>query len=118
MDQRGHGKSEGKVAYVPSVDQITDDTIQFQRMVLDTFYQGQTPKVFAVAHSLGAMQLLNMLVRDQENHVFNPYKYAIKYDSIAMLNPFWGLVDKKTANKMAPIVRGIHFLNKNAMAPE
>jgi alpha-beta hydrolase superfamily lysophospholipase len=63
MDQRGHGKSEGKLAYVPSIDQITDDTILYHRLILEKFYIGINPKIYVVAHSMGAMQILNLLVR-------------------------------------------------------
>jgi alpha-beta hydrolase superfamily lysophospholipase len=64
MDQRGHGQSEGKTIHISSMDQITDDTISYHRMVLDQFYQKTSPpSVNIIAHSMGCMQVLNMLMR-------------------------------------------------------
>ena len=62
MDQRGHGKSGGKTVHIPSISTITDDTIKYHRMVLDTFYEKQ-PRCFILAHSMGCMQVLNMFMR-------------------------------------------------------
>ena len=48
----------------------------------------------------------------------NPSKYCVKYESVVCLNPFWGLPNKKMAKNLAPIVKGVYMLNKNALTPE
>lgn len=56
QDQRGHGKSQGKTVYIPSIDQITQDTIKFHRMVIEKFYPNENrPDIYIVAHSMGCM---------------------------------------------------------------
>lgn len=64
MDYRGHGKSEGEIGVVPSIDIIANDTIAFHTKVIEQYYSlHEQPKVYWMAHSMGCMQLMNILMR-------------------------------------------------------
>lgn len=64
MDVRGHGQSDGRTVLVPSIETIADDTHRFHKMVHELYAQHSLQtKYFVVAHSLGCMQLLNLLMR-------------------------------------------------------
>ena len=90
MDQRGHGKSEGHLVEVPSVDEIADDTIEFQKKVMEMYNDIDNPlKVCVIAHSMGCMQLFNILLREQVDKKKSfPRKLPIKYDSVCVVTPF------------------------------
>ena len=45
-------------------------------------------------------------------------KYLLEYDSIAVLNPFWGLVNRKMATNLTPIAQGVLLINNNVKTPE
>ena len=38
MDFRGHGKSEGEIGQVPSIDILGTDTINYHEKIIETFY--------------------------------------------------------------------------------
>lgn len=43
LDQRGHGKSEGQLARVPSMEEVSRDTAQFHEKVYLKYYAHLEP---------------------------------------------------------------------------
>ena len=42
--------------YIPSIDQIAEDTIKFHRMVIEKYYPDEgRPDIYILAHSMGCM---------------------------------------------------------------
>ena len=82
MDMRGHGRSEGRTAFVPEIKKITDDMIAHHRAVINIYrMRGQIPPIFAFAHSLGGMQMMNSLLRkDQE---------PVPYTAVTLISPLF-----------------------------
>ena len=64
MDNRGHGKSEGKDWLTESVENESDDHFRFHKKVIDTLYKDKKPPCFLLSHSYGGMLTLNGLLRD------------------------------------------------------
>lgn len=77
---------------MPSVDIIADDTIEFQRRIIEKYEQehGVRPKIYAIGHSMGGMQLLNILLRPHQDHGKEAKrKTATRYDGVCLWSPFF-----------------------------
>ena len=70
MDMRGHGKSEGRVAYFENVTMLVDDLNGYIFKVLQLYDKdkgfNKVPPVFIVAHGLGALIVLKYLLNSNE----------------------------------------------------
>lgn len=91
MDNRGHGKSEGRLAYFESIDQLVDDLTGYINKVFETFYskmQGfsSVPPVFLIAHGQGALVVLNFLINN--DHTIKSKESSL-IKGVAFLKPFW-----------------------------
>ena len=86
MDSRGHGESEGQHMFIHSIDQCADDHFDFHRRVIDELYTTK-PKVYLLAHSFGAMQATNAMLRNKH---LNPDGSQF-YSSVCFLCPFWSM---------------------------
>ena len=67
MDMRGHGNSDGPIAYIPSLDECVKDFNQFFELTLQKYYKEESEKeeplpIFLVGNSFGCMVCLEMLL--------------------------------------------------------
>ena len=66
MDLRGHGKSDGDPAAIPSMELTIRDCNQFFEASLKKFYGDQLenlPPIYIMGNSFGCMICLNMLLQ-------------------------------------------------------
>lgn len=55
MDLRGHGKSGGKTAQIPSVNVLADDMYEYHKKIKNIYgNEKKSPPMYIFAHSLGA----------------------------------------------------------------
>lgn len=62
-DHIGHGKSDGKRAYIESVDHFTEDVIQHCTLIKE---EHPTLKMFIVGHSMGGMITIRAALKHKE----------------------------------------------------
>ena len=123
MDQRGHGKSEGKTVLIQNVNAISQDTLKFHTKVMNTHYneqmkQGNQPPVFVIGYSFGCMQILNLLLRKSRRIPEMPEAIPVEYTGICFVNPFFGINEKAQREKVVPLLKVAQSWNKDAMTPE
>ena len=65
FDNRGHGRSPGKQAYVNSFDEYRQDVMVFQKLVMGE--EGERP-LFIMGHSLGGLIALYTILHDSSGY--------------------------------------------------
>lgn len=113
MDQRGHGRSEGKRGYTESIkDQLAEDTMLFHDRVLEKLDGAtkQTP-CFMMAHSSGCLQALHIASLNQDDNSRLPYK------GMSLHSPFFGYQDQEEAQRQVPLMKFITYFAPNANLP-
>lgn len=71
MDLRGHGKSDGQTALIPSLEGTVKEFQTYHKKVLEQYED--TPPVYLMGNSFGCMVSMHILMHDAESI---PYKAA------------------------------------------
>ena len=111
MDMRGHGRSEGRTAFIPSVRTIAGDMTAHHRAVINVHrMRGQIPPIYCFSHSLGSLMMMHAQLRRDEE--------PVPYTAVTLINPCFGMYNKKSAKAAANVMRGIACVNPQASTPE